>query len=292
MVGTRGSQLALAQARWVIEQLRANTKRGGFITRTIDSRPKPGPNDPALGDGIFVRQIQKALLQEKVDIGVHSLKDLPTAGMPGLTIAAIPRRADAREALVGGTLESLHEGARVGTSSPRRIAQLRRLRPDLDVVPLRGNIPTRIRKVRTGEYAAAMLAAAGLERLGISADEVLDFGQALPAPGQGALAVEIRELDPAIGELVSTIQDRATLLAVVAERAVLRELGGGCLVPISAYGLVEGETLTLEASVTSTDGKTEVRHRAQGAASDPMEVAAKVAQALIDGGSQELLEAR
>jgi hydroxymethylbilane synthase len=292
VVGTRGSQLALAQARWVIEQLRANTTRGGFITRTIDAKPSPGPSDPALGDGIFVRQIQKALLREKVDIGVHSLKDLPTTSMPGLTIAAIPRRADAREALVGGTLESLPEGARVGTSSPRRTAQLRRLRPDLEVVPLRGNIPTRIKKVRRGEYAAAMLAAAGLERLEIPADEILDFGQALPAPGQGALAVEIRESDPSIGELVSTIQDRATLMAVVAERALLRELGGGCLVPISAYGFVEDQTLTLEASVTSADGTKEVRHRAQGSSSEPMEVAGDVAFALIDAGCQELLGAR
>jgi hydroxymethylbilane synthase len=290
LVGTRGSQLALAQTRWVVEQLRARALSGGFITRVIDSKPSRRSKDPALGDGIFVREIQKALLQEKVDIGVHSLKDLPTASMPGLTVAAIPRRVDAREALVGGTLSSLPQGARVGTSSPRRTAQLRRLRPDLEVVPLRGNIPTRIEKVRNGRFDAAMLAAAGLERLGIPADEVLDMDRALPAPGQGALAVEVREMDDAIGRLAALIDDFPTRVAVMAERRVLYELGGGCLVPISAYAEVTEDVLGLEASVTSADGEKEVRFRAEGPANQPMELAEQVASQLIQAGAEELLE--
>ncbi|MDQ4149158.1 MAG: hydroxymethylbilane synthase [Actinomycetota bacterium] len=280
--------LALAQTEWVIERLRSLPGAAGFLTMTIDAKPPRHRQSPSLGDGIFVREIQKALMQQKVDIGVHSLKDLPTAGMPGLTIAAIPRRADPREAIIGGTLETLPEGARVGTSSPRRAAQLRRLRPDFQVIPLRGNIPTRIEKVRQGQYDGAMLAAAGLERLGITADEVLDPSMALPAPGQGALAVEIREIDRDVGELVSKIQDRETLVAVVAERAVLGNLGGGCLVPISAYAQVTGGRLVLEASVTSEDGSAEVRYRAEGAPDDPVGLAAEVAQALVDQGSRDL----
>jgi hydroxymethylbilane synthase len=290
MVGTRGSQLALAQTRWVIEQLRSRARAAGFIPRVIDSKPSRRPSDPALGDGIFVREIQKALLRQEVDIGVHSLKDLPTASLQGLTIAAITRRADPREALIGGTLGSLPKGARVGTSSPRRTAQLRRLRPDLDVVPLRGNIPTRIQKVRSGQYAAAMLAAAGLERLGIPADEIIDFDQALPAPGQGALAVEVREMDDDIGRLASLVDDFPTRVAVMAERRLLHELGGGCLVPISAYGQVNDDVLFLEASVTSADGKKEVRIRAEGPPDQPMELAEKLASSLIESGAQELLE--
>lgn len=291
MVGTRGSRLALAQTRWVIDQLRGVARASGFITRVIDSKPSPRPNHPALGDGIFVREIQKALLREEVDIGVHSLKDLPTASREGLTIAAIPRRGNPREALVGGTLQSLAEGARVGTSSPRRAAQLRRLRPDLDVVPLRGNIPTRIEKVRRGQLAAAMLAAAGLERLGIPADEILDLDQALPAPGQGALAVEVREMDDNIGRAAALIDDLPTRAAVMAERRVLYELGGGCLVPISAYGQVTEDALFLEASVTSADGGKEVRFRADGPPNKPMELAEEVAAQLIQAGAKELLEA-
>lgn len=291
IVGSRGSQLALAQTEWVIDQMRSHHGTG-FLIEVIDSRPSRRPGDPSLGDGIFVREIQKSLLQKKVDVAVHSLKDLPTAPMPGLTIAAIPQRADPREALVGGTLQSLPQGARVGTSSPRRTAQLRRLRPDLEVVPLRGNIPTRIEKIRSGQFHAAMLAAAGLERLGIPADEVLDPSAALPAPGQGALAVEVREMDPEIGELVARIQDRDTLLAVMAERAVLRELGGGCLVPISAYGKVSGDVLSLEASVTSSDGKAEVRHRAEGSPENPAGLAAEVAETLKSAGALELLNSR
>jgi hydroxymethylbilane synthase len=160
------------------------------------------------------------------------------------------------------------------------------------VVPLRGNIPTRIKKVRNGEVQAAMLAAAGLERLGIPADEVLDTSAALPAPGQGALAVEVREMDPGIGELVAHIQDRDTLVAVVAERAVLRELGGGCLVPISAYGEVSGNVLSLEACVTSSDGKSEVRHRAEGLPENPAGLAVEVAEKMKAAGALELLDSR
>jgi hydroxymethylbilane synthase len=288
-IGTRGSKLALVQSRWVAEQLEALVPDLEVHLEVIDSRPVLKSDNPTLGDGIFVKEIQLALLDGKVDAGVHSLKDLPTAPVEGLTVAAIPPRVDPREALVGSTLEGLPQGARVGTSSPRRTAQLRHLRPDLEVAPLAGNIPTRIKKVASGEYHAAMLAAAGLQRLGIEATELLPIGRVLPAPGQGALAVEVRSDAPLVAELVGQLHDSSTAAAVEAERAVLSSLGGGCLLPVSAYGLVEGEVLTLEARVISSDGGVEIRHTVRSAPADRLVMAAEVARNLVEQGARELL---
>jgi hydroxymethylbilane synthase len=288
-IGTRGSKLALVQSRWVAEQLEALVPDLEVHLEVIDSRPVLKSDNPTLGDGIFVKEIQLALLDGKVDAGVHSLKDLPTAPVEGLRVAAIPQRADPREALVGNTLDGLPQGARVGTSSPRRTAQLRQLRPDLEVAPLAGNIPTRISKVASGEYHAAMLAAAGLHRLGIEATELLPITRVLPAPGQGALAVEVRSDAPLVAELIGRLHDSATAAAVEAERAVLSSLGGGCLLPVSAYGLVEGDVLTLEARVISSDGGVEIRHTVRGAPTDRLEMAAEVARNLAEQGARELL---
>lgn len=288
-IGTRGSKLALVQARWVAEQLEALAPDLEVVLEVIDSKPVLKPGNPDLGDGIFVKEIQNALLDGKVDVGVHSLKDLPTAPVEGLRVGAIPLRADAREALVGSTLDALPRGARVGTSSPRRTAQLHHLRPDLTVVPMNGNLPTRIAKVATGEYAAAMLAAAGLQRLGIEPDELIPIHLALPAPGQGALAIEVRSDVPLVAELVAQMHHPATAAEVEAERAVLSNLGGGCMLPVSAYGLSDGDVLVLEARVISSDGGVEIRHVARGAAAGRLAMAEEVALNLIEQGARELL---
>ncbi|HEX2053914.1 MAG TPA: hydroxymethylbilane synthase [Actinomycetota bacterium] len=288
-IGTRGSRLALVQAQWVAAQLEASTPDLEVRLEVIDSRPVLRPDNPTLGDGIFVKEIENALLEGRVDAGVHSLKDLPTAPVPGLIVAAIPVRADPREALVGSTLDGLPVGARVGTSSPRRTAQLRRMRPDLEVVPLNGNLPTRIAKVRAGDYAAAMLAAAGLSRLGIEPDDHLPLSLALPAPGQGALAVEVRADAPLVAEVVSQLHDLSTAAAVQAERAVLSGLGGGCLLPVSAYGAVSDGQLRLESRVISSDGGVEIRHSATGGLDAGLELAEEVARNLVEQGAGELL---
>lgn len=288
-IGTRGSKLALVQSQWVADRISELSPDLEVRLEVIDSRPVLTPGDPTLGDGIFVKEIQRALLDGKVDAAVHSLKDLPTARVEGLVVAAVPPRADPREALVGSTLGALPQGARVGTSSPRRSAQLRHLRPDLQIAPLAGNIPTRIGRVTAGEYVAAMLAAAGLQRLGIEATELLPINQVLPAPGQGALAVEVRSDAPLVAELVAELHDPDTGAAVEAERAVLSSLGGGCLLPVSTYGVVGDGELTLEARVISPDGGVELRHTVRGAPADRLVMAEVVARNLLEQGAGEIL---
>lgn len=291
-IGTRGSLLALAQARWVADHLKRLSPRTDISLEIIDTHPRLAPDNPLLGDGIFVKEIQKALLNEEVTIGVHSLKDLPTAPVPGLAVGAIPPRADPRECLVGSTLANLPPGASIGTSSPRRAAQIRSLRPNLNVVPLSGNIPTRVEKVARGECAAAMLAAAGLSRLGLRADDLLPLSLVLPAPGQGALAVEMRQDETEIAELLGKIHHSPTATAVMAERAVLSGLGGGCLLPVSALGSVAGARLHLEARVISQDGTTTVSADEWGDPNEPEALAGQVAEALISRGAWEFLETR
>lgn len=290
VIGSRGSKLALAQSNWVADRLRELDPDLVIGIDVIDSRPQLVPGKPLEGDGIFVKEIQVALLAGDIQIGVHSLKDLPTTPVPGLTVGAIPKRADPREALVGGTLDNLPQGARVGTSSPRRSAQLKSLRPDLQVIPLTGNVPTRIDKVAKGECEAAMLAAAGLFRLGIKADELLDLGKVLPAPGQGALAVEIRFGAPDVAELVRGLNHPDTAASVQAERAVLQGLGGGCLLPVSALGQVVDRRLRLQACVISADGGNTLWVEAWGDPTEALLVAEEAAGNLCDLGARELLE--
>lgn len=290
LIGTRGSKLALTQSNWVADRLRE--LHPGLVVgiRVISSSQVP--EGLVLGDGIFVRHIQAALASGDVHLGVHSLKDLPTAAVDGLTVAAVTRREDPREALVGGTLDRLPQGARVGTGSPRRCAALKSLRPDLQVIPLSGNIPTRIAKVRAGNCHAAMLAAAGLHRLGIVPDEVIVLTKVLPAPGQGALAIEIRSGENEVADLVRGLHHPGTACAVEAERAVLALLGGGCLLPVSAYGEVKQGRLCLQACVISADGGTSLWVEAWGDPQHPQEPAARAAADLTDLGARELLAAR
>jgi hydroxymethylbilane synthase len=288
-IGTRGSRLALIQTEWVIERLRRLAPGIGWeptVVRTTGDRSMK----VKLGSGVFVKEIQSQLLDGRIHLAVHSLKDLPTETVKGLTLAAIPPRADPRDALVGATLRSLRPGARVGTGSPRRQAQLRRLRPDLEVLPIRGNVPTRVEKARSGELDAVMVAAAGLERLELTPDEVFAPDVVLPAPGQGALAVQAGLEDEALVELVAGLDDPATRAAVTAERAILREMGGGCMLPVATFGRVRDGTLVVQAAVTSPDGARQVRVAEEGAASEALQVAARAAGRLLRMGALELLE--
>src|SRR5207237_7024696 len=222
-VGTRGSRLARAQTAWVIERLRAAIPDRRWLEVLISTTGDQN-GSVALGTGVFVKEIEQALLDGAVDIAVHSLKDLPTEPTPGLTIAAIPERADPRDSLVGGRLDDLPDGARVGTGSPRRASQLRRLRPGLQVLAIRGNVPTRVDKVRSGQVEAGMVAAAGLERLGIPAGDLLDPEVVLPAPGQGALAIHARAGDH-LASLVAALDPPPTHSATAPRRAVRAALG-------------------------------------------------------------------
>lgn len=287
-LGTRGSQLALAQARLVAGRLEAAAPglRVDLVTiATAGDRDQSTPLAEGERPGWFTTAIQEALQRGEVDLAVHSLKDLPTRRPEGLVIAAVPLREDPRDALVsraGQPLRSLPPGAVVGTGSPRREAQLREIRPDLQVRPIRGNVETRLRKVRDGEYDAAVVALAGLRRLGLDAEaaEVFGFEEMLPAPGQGALAVECRAADEAVRQLLARIDDPQVRLAVTAERAFLAAIEGGCSYPAAAYAEHFGSTLKLHALIAP--GGRIIRSKMGG----PAETAAGLGRQL----AAELLE--
>jgi hydroxymethylbilane synthase len=257
------------------------------IIKTTGDRITSVPLSSVGGKGLFTKEIEEALLARQVDLAVHSLKDLPTAIPAGLQITAIPEREDPRDAIVGRRLAELSEGAKVGTSSLRRSAQLRRMRPDLQVESVRGNVDTRLRKLDEGQYAAIVLAAAGLNRLGWSSRiaEALEPEVMCPAVGQGALAVETR-----VGEETCQALDHAaTRAAVTAERAVLSALGGGCLTPIGAHARVDGERLQLMAIVLSPDGSESVRDAAEGLASEAAWVGQELGERLLRQGAAQIL---
>ena len=248
----------------------------------------------SLGRGVFVKEIEKALLDGEVDMAVHSLKDMPTRLPEGLIIGAVCHRLDPRDVLVnrwGRTMAELPAGARIGTSSPRRAAQLKALRRDLQVLPIRGNVDTRLRKSRGDEYDGAILAAAGVIRMGLQ-DEIAEFlspEEFVPAPGQGALAVEIRREDHEMSALLSGIEHPTTRKAVTAERAFLESLGGGCQVPVGAYARSDGDTMVLTVFLSSTDGSKVFKAKVRGRASNPHEVAIDGYQRLIERGARALL---
>jgi hydroxymethylbilane synthase len=288
VIGSRGSQLALWQARWVQARLgELGLESRIEIIKTTGDKVLNVPLSSVGGKGLFTKEIEDGLLARQVDLAVHSLKDLPTEIPAGLQIAAIPERGDPRDAMVGRRLADLREGAKVGTSSLRRSAQLRRLRPDLQVESVRGNVDTRLRKLDEGQYESIVLAAAGLTRLGWSGRiaELLEPEVMCPAVGQGALAVETR-----VGEDVCQALDHAlTRAAVTAERAVLSALGGGCLTPIGAHARVEGERLRLMAIVLSADGGQSVRDTGEGLASEAERIGSELGERLLKKGAERLL---
>lgn len=292
-LGTRGSRLARWQADWVQARL---AERGVHVEIVIIKTRGDAEVDRPLheleGKGFFTKEIEAALLESRIDVAVHSLKDLPTSLPSGLALAAIPRRHDPREALVSRgnsatSLLALPSGARVGTSSLRRITQLQFLRPDVTVVPLRGNVPTRVRKVQTGDgFDAALLALAGLERLALSEGTVpIDPFEVMPAPAQGALGLEIRAADRATRDVLLPLGDAESTQAVVAERQVLASLGGGCQAPVATY-VTDGR---LFGRVTAPDGSVQLNASAAIDADRPDAAGETVARLLESQGAASLL---
>jgi len=243
--------------------------------------------------GLFTKEIEEALLAGAIDLAVHSLKDMPTELPAGLTLSAIPEREDPRDALVGRKLAELASGARVGTSSLRRAAQLRAIRPDLEIENIRGNLDTRLRKLDEGRYDTIVLASAGLRRLGWDnrIAELLDPQVMCPAVGQGALAVETRSDGGAAFQISKRLEHAETRIAVTAERAVLASLGGGCQVPIGAHAIVEGNRLHLRAIVVSPDGSRMIRKETSGSIGDAEALGRSVGGELLAEGGRQILEA-
>jgi hydroxymethylbilane synthase len=297
IVGTRGSRLARAQTERVIADLRQRYSDCHFQLRVIrttgDARPQP--LSEIAGEGVFTKELEAALLAGEIDVAVHSLKDLPTKTPHGLIIAAVTRREDPRDTLVSRgkiPLAKLPQGARVGTGSVRRAAQLRLLRPDIEPVPIRGNVDTRLAKAESGEFDAVIIAAAALARLGWldRAAEVLSLEAMLPAPGQGALAVETRSDDADAKGVAALVDDRDSRLATTAERAFLRRLGGGCRIPVAALAKVEGGGLRLDGLVVAPDGKNAFRGEIDGRPDEAESLGESLAHSLLSDGASEILE--
>src|SRR5580698_4839080 len=296
-IGTRGSLLAKWQAEFVRKQIFQFSGIEGeiIIIKTTGDKMQQSALSQIGGKGIFIKELEDALLDESIDIAVHSVKDIPTEVPPGMSFPAICRREDVRDCLVSGngaTLATLRQGARVGTGSLRRQAQLRHIRPDLDVRDLRGNVDTRLRKVESGEYEAVMLAKAGLDRLGWSAriTETLAPEVFLPAVGQGAIAVECRLKDTEAAEIVAGLDDAETRTAIIAERSLLAALHGGCQVPLGAWARIERGELVLDACVCSVDGLQYVKQRAVSAPEKAAELGGQMANLLMEAGAQSILE--
>jgi hydroxymethylbilane synthase len=296
-IGTRGSRLALWQAEWVraqIERRFPGTAVALAIIKTQGDKILDVPLAQVGGKGLFVKEIEAALLDGRVDLAVHSMKDMPAEVPEGLAIGAVPERETATDVLVSRgalPLRGIAPGGVIGTSSLRRAAQIRHLRPDLTVVPLRGNVETRLAKLDGGELAGIVLAAAGLKRLGLAerASEHLPPDVMLPAVGQGALCVEVRREDPVIGPIVAALDHRESRLAVSAERAFLRRLQGGCQVPIAGHARIEGPRLALAGLVAGVDGTPLVADRRSGPAETAETIGMELAEILLGRGADEIL---
>jgi hydroxymethylbilane synthase len=290
VIASRGSQLALWQARWVGGRLALHGQEVHIqIIRTTGDKITDVPLAKVGTKGLFTKEIEEALLAGQADLAVHSLKDLPTELPEGLVLAAVPEREDPRDAVVGKRLAELSRGARVGTSSLRRSAQLKRLRPDLVVESVRGNLDTRLRKLDEGQYDAILLAAAGLKRLGWEdrIAEILEPDLMCPAVGQGALAIETR----AGSDCAAVLDDARTHVAVTAERAVLASLGGGCQVPIGAHATVENGHIRLIGVVAAPDGSEVIRAETSGAVSEAGDLGNALGAELLERGARTILEA-
>lgn len=308
-IGTRGSPLARWQAEWVAGRLRevhAGLRVEIVEIKTLGDRDRNSPLARIGGAGVFTKEIQRALMEGSVDVAVHSLKDLPTRGPSELTLGAVPEREEVSDALIAprhGTLENLPTGARIGTGSTRRGAQLRWLRPDLEIVGIRGNVETRLKLALEGELDGVVLASAGLNRLGLGghATERLGPPRFLPAVAQGALGIECRADDDRTREALSALTHGPTLAATRAERCLLAELEGGCLIPLGAWARVVSDSgsdsgecgrLELEAAVFDAEGRRRAWASGSGRADAPEEVASEVARALRAEGAEELLRGR
>ncbi|MDE3258900.1 MAG: hydroxymethylbilane synthase [Gemmatimonadota bacterium] len=297
VIGSRGSPLALCQTDWArtaLLQAYPGLEVRIDVIRTKGDHELNLPVARIGGKRVFTREIEEALLDGRIDLAVHSLKDLPTRQPRGLRLAAISRRWDVRDALVshnGHTLKNLPEGSVVGTGSLRRQAQLRHIRPDLRVEGIRGNVDTRLRKLDAGEIEAVVLAAAGLHRLGLAgrASEFLSARRFLPAPGQGALGIEIRQDDDDVAQVARCLHDCSTHSAVSAERAMLDELAGGCQMPVGAWARLDEGCLIADGMVADPDGGKIVRARTTGDSEDSLDVGRRLSDLLIERGAKEIL---
>jgi hydroxymethylbilane synthase len=299
-IGTRGSALALWQANHIKDRLaelhrvdaelvRIRTTGDHFQTASVTQI-----GAELNGKGVFIKEIEDALLAGRVDLAVHSMKDVPTETPRGLTFPAITKREDPRDCLISSdnrNLAELTHGARIGTSSLRRQAQLKHHRPDLQVLDLRGNVDTRLRKVAEGEYDAIVLALAGVTRLGARdrVTEILPVELMLPAVGQGALGIETRSDDRATSKLVAALNDAETRPCIEAERALLRELEGGCQVPLGAWARLENDELFIEACLLSPDGQDFLRDSQRGKPGDAERIGQQLGQALKEAGAEKIL---
>ena len=299
-IGTRGSRLALWQANFVANSLRPFAGGQPVVlieVQTSGDQVRDRPLSEIGGEGVFTKEIQRALLARSIDVAVHSLKDLPTVPVEGIVLAAVPQRGPARDAFVShryGSVKELPCGAVVATSSPRRRAQLLHHRPDLRLIPIRGNVETRLRKLNEDNIDALILAEAGLARLELRdrITEILDEEWMLPAVGQGALGIECRADDTRLGPLIEQLDHIPTRCAVDAERSLLRSLGGGCNVPIGAIGQCDGRSLTLQAAVLDPDGKNRIFGQTSGPTERAVELGQALARDLYGRGAGELLNTR
>jgi hydroxymethylbilane synthase len=298
-IGTRGSSLAITQSGWVksmiearhpdvsVELIRITTKGDKILDSALS---KIG------GKGLFVKEIEEALLRKDVDLAVHSIKDVPGDLPEGLCLSVFPEREDPRDAFISKEYSSLYDlprGASIGTGSLRRSSQLQGIRPDLKIVPIRGNVDTRLKRIQAGEFHAIILAAAGLKRLGLSENlkQLLPTDVCLPAIGQGALGLETREGDDRVLDIISFFNHRETELTVRAERAFLKGLNGGCQVPIAGYGVIEGRTISLKGMVAELDGSRIIKDEATGPEDKPEKLGAGLAEKLLQAGAEKILAA-
>ncbi|MEM9658934.1 MAG: hydroxymethylbilane synthase [Planctomycetota bacterium] len=294
-IGTRASKLARWQADWTARTLRSAGVDVEIVEiATTGDQQQSGAIASLNRQGVFTKEIQRALLEGEVDAAVHSLKDLPTETVAGLALAATPTREDPADALVarhGETLESLGSHARVGTGSLRRRVQLSRLRPDLEVVGIRGNVDSRLRKLDEGQYDAVVLAVAGLTRLGLAdkISERLEFPRLLPAPGQGALGIECREGDGETRRILASLDHQPTRVATNAERAMLSALHGGCSAPIAAWGRLQVGQLLLDGLVADPTGKKTLLAHRSGDVAEADRIAREVADDLMRQGAEEII---
>jgi hydroxymethylbilane synthase len=296
-IGTRGSSLARCQAEIVRAKLEERHPDRQFELVIVQAKADLNPEVPLValgGEGIFVKELEQALISDRIDLAVHSLKDLPLEAPAGLAVAAVLERDEMRDALIarsGRPLEELSSGSTIGTSSLRRRSQLLHRRKDLTLLEIRGNVDTRLRKLMEGQYDAIVVAACGLIRLGLEEriTQLLDLSWMLPEPGQGALAIETRADDATIRTLVAPLNHAATRACVEAERSLLRALGGGCRVPIAAYGEMNGSQLHLEGAVVAPDGSRQLRDTLQGPMTDPIALGERLAAQLTAQGAKALL---
>jgi hydroxymethylbilane synthase len=298
IIGSRGSALALAQTNWIRNQILSRFPGSDVTVKIIKTSADRDPTRSIRSGfvvGVFVKELEQALLNREIDIAVHSLKDVPTAISAGLKIAAVPEREDARDALItknAGGLAQLPEGSLIGTGSIRRQAQILVLRPDLKIIDIRGNIDTRLKKLRDGAYDAVILACAGLNRLGFQdrISERLDFSVMLPAPGQGALAIEIREGDSRIEPIAAALNEQSAWIAVSAEREFLRRMGGGCNVPVAAHAYVRQNSIHMDGLVCSPDGRSLHRDSLDQELATAAEAGSALADKILAAGGRAILD--